>query len=269
MLFLWALAMILLIFIWVFFLPIFIVGFLLSIPFFVIALPVSLIVGSSIYLCFDHIKESSIRDIISSAPFHRWFGEIRVLVPEGNNLICCHPHGVICTMAIFGIHFKPQSTTLIAVTPVLFMVPVAGWIAKHLGAIPATNADIERALETTSVLLLPGGVPEIVSHEKGDMYTQRWGFLKFKKDIVVVHSNRQYYTLMPLPLYDIRMYIAKKYDIPIVFPWIFGWCGTWIPEPIPITPSVHMFNYDDDKSLEENRIEYFSHLTRIRGTGTA
>lgn len=260
MLFLWAIATIVLIFMWIFLLPIFIVGFVLSVPFFVVALPVSLAIGAGIYISFDHIKESTLREIVSSAPFEAWFGEISVPIPAGKHLICCHPHGMICTMALFGIHFQPKSKTLIAVAPVVFVVPIIGWIAKHLGAIPATYHDIRRALEHTSVILLPGGVPEIVSTERGLEYQQRWGFLKCRDTIVSVKGKESYYDMIPLPLYDLRLFIAKRYNIPIVFPWIFGWNGTWIPKPKAIKPTVQIFNYDNTKDLEQNRKAYFSML---------
>lgn len=258
MLFLWALVTIILIFMWIFLLPIFVVGFFLSIPFFVVALPVSLAIGAGIYISFDHIKESSLREIISSAPFEVWFGEIEVPIPAGNHLICCHPHGMICTMAIFGIHFQPKSKTLIAVAPVVFAVPVIGWIAKHLGAIPATHQDIQRALQHTSVILLPGGVPEIITTEKGLEYKHRWGFLKFGTSVVSVRGTETYYDIIPLPLYDLRLFIAKRYNIPIVFPWIFGWYGTWIPKPNPIKPTVRLFKYEKEEDLEVVRKRYYS-----------
>ncbi len=261
MLFLWAIAMIVLIFMWIFLLPIFVVGFLLSIPFFVVALPVSLAITGGIYVSFDHIKESTIRDIISSAPYEKWFGSIEINIPEGRHLVCCHPHGLICTMAVFGIHFQPKSKTLIAVAPILFAVPIIGWIAKHMGAIPATYEDIGKALQHTSVVLLPGGVPEIISTERQLQYTQRWGFLKCVQNtnfnIIRVEGKERYYEVIKLPLYELRMFIAKKYGVPIVFPWIFGWYGTWIPKPKPIKPTITVFEYDKTKTLEENRKKYF------------
>lgn len=264
MLFLWAIVTIVLIFMWIFLLPIFVVGFCLSIPFFVVALPLSLVVAAGIYISVDHIKESSLREILSSAPFEAWFGEIVVPIPKGNHLICCHPHGMICTMAVFGIHFQPKSKTLIAVAPVVFVVPIIGWIAKHLGAIPATYEDIGRALEHTSVILLPGGVPEIICTERGLQYTQRWGFLKCVQDnfkIICVRGHESYYDIIPLPLYDLRLFIAKKYNIPIVFPWIFGYCGTWIPKPKPIKPTITVYEYDKNKNVEENRKQYYEWIT--------
>lgn len=260
MLILWAVSIIFLLFAWIFFLPIFMLGFILSIPFFTIALPVSLCIGAGIFFAFDHIKESSIRDIISSAPYRLWFGDIRVPLPDGKFLICCHPHGVLCTAAIVGIHLKPNSKTLIAVAPIVFMVPVIGWIAKHLGAIPATYNDILKALKTTSVILLPGGVPEIVALERKQEYTRRYGFLKCadhaQVDILKIKTDT-HYELLPIPFYNFRMYIAKHYNIPITFPWVFGWYGTWLPQPKPIVPNILQFTYNKQDNLETNHRNYY------------
>ena len=262
MLFLWALLIVLLLFMWIFFLPIFLVGFFFSIPFFVVSLPISLMIAAGIYLSFGQIKESSLRDIIASCPFEKWFGPIDIPIVQERHLICCHPHGVVCTMALIGIHLRPKSKTLIAVAPIVFAVPVIGWVAKHLGAIPATYNDILTGLKTTSVILLPGGVPEIVAMEKGKQYMKRWGFLRCAKeakvDILAYIGKEQYYTLLPMPLYDLRMYIACRYNVPIVFPWIFGWYNTWIPKRNRIHTEVRRFHYQYEDTLEQNRLAYYT-----------
>ena len=265
MLFLWAICMTALIFMWVFFLPIFIVGFLVAIPFFTIALPISLAISAAIYLSYDQIKESSLRDIISSAPFEVWFQNIDInLDLTKNHLICCHPHGILCTAAVMGIHFKPKSKTLIAVAPIVFMVPIIGWIAKHLGAIPATYDAIIGGLKHTSVILLPGGVPEIICVEKEVHYTDRVGFLRCAKragvTIYAIVNEKKYYDLVPMPLYNLRLHIAKTYNIPIVFPWILGWYGTWLPKRFPIQPRWFEFQvYGEPKDLRE---EYYAKIRR-------
>lgn len=264
MLFLWAILISLLIFMWIFFLPIFVIGFTLAIPFFVVALPLSLLIAGGIYLSFDNIKESSLRDIVASAPFHRWFRRIHVpLDLSKHHLICCHPHGVLCTMAIVGIHLKPKSKTLIAVAPIVFTIPVIGWIAKHLGAIPATYKHIVSALQETSVILLPGGVPEIVSHEIKQSYTDRIGFLKCARqagvNIYSVIGKQRYYDLLRMPFHGIRMHIAKTYNLPAVFPWVFGWYGTWMPLRNPIEPTVKYFEMDRG-DIKETRKRYYARI---------
>lgn len=216
-------------------------------------------IATGVYFAVDQIKESTMRNIISSAPVQKWFGEVSVKIPEGNHLICCHPHGMICTTAIFGIHFRPGSKTLIAVAPIVFAVPIIGWICKHMGAIPATYKSIKKGLKTSPVILLPGGVPEIVT---ASHYKKRWGFLKISRDmnkqIVKVINDETYYNTVNMPLYDLRLYIAEKFNIPIVFPWLFGWYGTWIPLPNPINPHISIFKYNKQHDVEKNRQQYYS-----------
>ncbi len=273
MLFLWTCLICILVFMWIFLLPIFIIGFLFSIPFFVFALPVSLMIGGTIYLCYDHIKESSIRDIITNGMFEFaqfWFGPNTIVVPNKRALICCHPHGVLCTIALVGIHFRPKSKTLIAVAPLFFTVPVIGWLAKHLGAIPASYESIKKALQHTSVVLIPGGVPEIICLEQLEQYTKRWGFLKLAKEcmcpIVSICGKHNYYDLLPMPFYDLRKYLSNKIGIPIVFPWVFGWMGTWLPKRKPMEATVFEFEVGDD--IEESRKLYYERTATATGVSS-
>ena len=261
MLLLWALLASTLLFLWIFSLPLLMIGVLALVPFCLVLAPISIFITTIVYFYMHPIQESRIREVFASAPVEYWFGRVEVDIPKGNYLICCHPHGIICTVALFGIHFRPKSKTLIAVAPIVFAVPVIGWLAKHLGAIPATHFAIKKGLEHTSVILMPGGVPEIVTYEKNDHYIQRWGFLKCARDtgckILRITTNRRYYSSLLLPLYDFRLFIATKFNIPLVFPWVFGWYGTWIPKPLPIEPITKIYQYDSDATLEENRRAYY------------
>lgn len=261
MLLLWALGLSMLLFLWLFSLPILMIGVACLVPFCIVFAPISFAITLVVYYCVRPTNESSLREVLSAAPMEYWFGKIDVNIPDGNYLICCHPHGVICTVALFGIHFQPKSKTLVAVAPLLFAVPIVGWVAKHLGAIPATYKEITNALEYTSVILMPGGVPEIVTYERQLPYTHRWGFLKCARDtkrrILRIQSSTRYYDTVSLPLYEVRLFIAKRYNVPVVFPWVFGWRGTWIPKPLNICPNVKMFQYDISATLEQNRRAYY------------
>ena len=260
MLLLWALLSSTLLFLWIFALPILMVGVACMVPICLVFAPISMCITILVYYFVDPAKESSLREVLSAAPMEYWFGDIKVNVPEGNHLICCHPHGIVCTVAMFGIHFQPKSKTLVAVAPLLFAVPVVGWVAKHLGAIPATYTEIKKALKHTSVILMPGGVPEIVTYERKIPYVYRWGFLKCARDtdcrILQVSSDTRYYDTVSLPLYDLRLFIAKRYNIPMVFP--VGWFGTWIPKPLNIEPTITVFEYDKSATLDQNRRVYYS-----------
>ena len=61
-----------------------------------------------------------------------------------------------------------------------------------------------------------------------------------------------------MPLYDLRMYIACRYNVPIVFPWICGWYNTWIPKRRPIQSYVGLYKYRHSDTLEENRLAYYA-----------
>lgn len=254
-----------LIFMWVFLLPIFIIGFILAIPFFVTFLPLSLITGYYVYSSVGPMHSSKIRQVLSNDYTH-WFGKIDIdLINQKNKLICGHPHGIICTFLLFGLHFKPKSKTLVAVAPLLFMVPIIGWMARHLGAIPATYNDIKNALiGGSSVILFPGGVPEIIGHEKGQHYIRRQGFLKIARDtncdILAVYNKNNYYQQIVGPFYDLRMFIARRYNIPIVIPWLFGWYWTPLPKRIPIEPQSTLFEYNYKETLDINREKYYTNV---------
>jgi len=273
MLFLWACLICVLVFMWIFFLPIFVVGFLCSVPFFVFALPTSLVIGGTIYICYDHVKESTVRDIITSGMFEFsqfWFGKNCIDVPKKRALICCHPHGVLCTIALFGVHFRPKSKTLIAVAPLLFTVPVIGWLAKHLGAIPSSYESLKKALQHTSVVLIPGGVPEIVCLEEHEQYTKRWGFLRLAKEcacpIISVCGTYNYYDLIQLPFYNVRKYYSNRFGVPIVFPWVLGWMGTWLPKRRPMEATVFEFQVGED--IERSRQLYYERTATATGVSS-
>lgn len=254
-----------LIFSWVFFLPIFIIGFLFAIPFFLCTLPISIATSYYVYKLVGPIHESKIRTFISQ-DYTFWFGKINIdTINNEPKLICAHPHGIICTPLLFGLHFKPGSKTLIAVAPLLFMVPVIGWMIRHLGAIPATYNGIKKALtDGSSVILFPGGVPEIITYERHQHYTRRQGFLKIAKDtncdILSVYNIHEYYDTIEGPLYDLRLFIARTYNIPITIPWLFGWYWTPLPKRIPIEPKSTLFKYDYNETLILNRKKYFQNF---------
>ena len=113
--------------------------------------------------------------------------------------------------------FRPGSNTLFAVSKWLFAVPFIGWLARHLGCIPATYKSITKALETNTVILVPGGVPELVS---GEWYTRRHGFLKIAKQmdipIVPVLVDDYHYERLPFPLPYLQMYLARTFDLPVM-----------------------------------------------------
>lgn len=250
------------IFIWIYLLPILLVGFILCIPFFIVVTPLLMIISlTTIYMLKDEIiPHGLLREYVNNIPYKKWFGEIDTIESYPNpTLICSHPHGIICTGILFSAHFKPGSNTLFAVSKWLFTVPVIGWLARHLGCIPATYESISKALQTNTVILVPGGVPELVS---GTLYTRRHGFLKIAKrmgvSIVPVYTNTTFYDRLTCPLDTLCIYIAKTIDLPIMLP-VLGYYGTWLPKRKPIKLSIKStFKVQGD--IEKERLRYFEAL---------
>lgn len=261
--FYWSIA----IFLWVYLLPILFIGTIMCIPFFVVVTPLLLAIHASVmFLLKDElISEGTIRKIVNNIPYELWFGLIDEMdtLPTPH-LICFHPHGVLCTGILVAVHLRPESDTVFAVSKFLFTVPLIGWLAHRLGCIPATYEHIESALETNHVILVPGGVPELIS---GKEYRNRHGFLKIAKKLHVnikpVYSSTKFFDLIPCPFEGLRMYIAIHYGVPIMFP-ILGWYGTWLPKRKPIKMKFcDAFVVDQEKSIEANRVEYYRLIDKV------
>tara|TARA_B100001027_G_scaffold184817_1_gene136945 strand:- start:267 stop:998 length:732 start_codon:yes stop_codon:yes gene_type:complete len=237
----------------------------MCIPFFVVLTPLLLTISIvTIYYFKDQIiKENVLRQYVNNLPYEKWFGDIEnVPLPSFPSLICLHPHGIICTGILFSTHFRPQSCTVIAVSKWLFLIPFVGWVARHLGCIPATYHDILLALKTTSVILVPGGVPELVT---GKLYTKRYGFLKIAKKanvpILPVVVKEEYYNRIPCPFVSFREKIAIYVGLPIMLP-VIGYYGTWLPKRIPIQPKV-LEQIKIKDSIEAEHDQYFAELSKI------
>lgn len=228
-------------FVWAYSIPILIMFIVFGAP---IALPVfatALFISTSLQLFYkEPIPTSMIRTCLNEIDLTNWFGKIdRIDLPEKSHLICSHPHNVFCLGALLSIHFQPKSKTLIAVAPLIFHIPLLGWIAAQCGCIPSSKQSITNALDSRlSVILVVGGVPEVVSYERNEIYTNRHQFLKFDAPILPVVTTSKHYYVPKTPLYDLRMFIAENYSVPVIFPWVFGWRNTWLPERKPVTVKV-------------------------------
>ena len=127
-------------FVWAYSMQILLFLLLVGVPF---ALPmILLMLGVSHVLQLVYTKPiltSPIRTYLNNIDLTFWFGEIdRVPLPEKNHVIASHPHHVFCLAALLCIHFQPKSKTLIAVAPLIFHVPLVGWIAAQVGCIPSS-----------------------------------------------------------------------------------------------------------------------------------
>lgn len=244
------------IFIWMYLLPVLILGLILFFPVFIIITPV--------FLFFGLMQFYFNREYLSKINYEYWFGPYEIPTIQKRSLITLHPHGVICTAALVCIHFQPGSTTKFAVAPLLINMPIVGLFVEKLGCIPATKRDIMTALKTNSVILVPGGVPELVANQP---YTRRWGFLEISRkaevDIIQIVCNTSFYEIIDIPLKEFRIWFAKKYGIPIMFPPL-GWYGTWIPKPKKIKIETNVFKMNSE-SIESNRKRYYSILNTRNG----
>jgi hypothetical protein len=243
-------------FVWAYSIPIVFIMLIFGAP---IAIPLfacALFISTSLQLIYkEPISVSIIRTIMNNINLSYWFGKIdHVELPEKAHLICSHPHNVFCLGALLSVHFQPKSKTLIAVAPLIFHIPLLGWIAAQCGCIPSSKQSITNALDSRlSVILVVGGVPEVVSYERNELYTNRHQFLKFDYPILPVVTTSKHYYVPQAPLYDLRMFVAENYSVPIIFPWVFGWRNTWLPERKPVTVKV----LEVKKRTEE---EYFKEI---------
>ena len=243
-------------FIWAYSIPLILFLLCFGVP---VVLPMFLIGGILTY-CLQliyrkPITKSWVRTVFNRLDYSFWFYEIdKVCVPNDRNyLICSHPHNIFCLGILLSVHFTPKSRTLIAVAPLVFHIPLLGFLAAHLGCIPSSKTSIMEALKVSSVIIVPGGVPEILTFERNEIFTDRYGMFKLNAPILPVVTLTKHYYLLPAPLFELRMFIAKRYKIPIVFPWVFGYYGTWLPKRLPIRMKVL-----DVK--ERSRIEYFQEI---------
>lgn len=255
----WLIAILL----WVYLCPVLIVGTLVCLPYFLVVTPIMLGVSLlTVYLWHDTIiPTGALRDLVNTMPYTAWFGAIdTVPVPSRPHLITSHPHGFLCTGILFSTHFRPGSRTVFAVSPWIFAIPVVGWVAHHLGCIPANEGSIRRALKSHSVILVPGGVPELVAQAH---YTRRHGFLRIAQaanvSILPVVTRSVHFVGVAAPWLSTRQWVAKTYGVPLMIP-MLGWYGTWLPRRVPIRLDIKpVFSVRSD-DIEAERKRYYASL---------
>ena len=246
---------VIMLFLWLYSIPFILVSCCVWTPFLAVTLPFCYYVNSY----QDH--NPSFRDLVNGMPYSWWFGSIkRITVPETPCLITSHPHGIFCTGILVGCHLQPNSRTKFAVSPWLFCIPIVGMLATFMGCIPANEEAISNALKDSSVILVPGGVPELVTQT---LYTRRYGFLRIAKKcnvpIVPVVTGSKFYSTLPLPFKGLRTYIARHYGIPLMCPWVFGYMGTWVPKRVPVLlEQLEPINVEGD--IPDAHKVYFNHL---------
>lgn len=250
--------------IWIWSLPILMVAAFFMIPMACLSIVVLFILGTYFQYTSDGnpMVDHWLRRFISKIPWHEWFPCNQLKIDSG--IIAAHPHGILCCGTLAGIHFVPGSRTCMCIAPIVFYVPIIGIAARYLGCIPATKKSMSIALQQgLPVLVVPGGVPEIVIAERQDdcQRFKRHGFLRLAKDCkskvtaVFINGECSLYKMFRGPFLQARIWISWRLNIPLVFPIMLGWYGSWVPKRHPLHLSYkEILTYEPqtyDKELEK------------------
>lgn len=231
------------VFIWIWSLPLLLLSFVLLFPFALFFLPISFAISALVQKHCTVVTNSRLRSFVNSLDIAAWF-PCNTLHFSRQTVIAVHPHGLLCCGALAGIHFVPGSVTVLCVAPALFYIPVLGWVLHLLGCIPANYATMLKTLQHHhSLIVLPGGVPEIVLFEQQNdkALFPRYGFLKLAAatktpvTAVFVQGECSTFRLVPLPFCQLRQSVAWWTNIPLIFPLILGYWGTWLPKQRQLT----------------------------------
>lgn len=230
-------------FCWIWAIPLLFVGAICMIPMAVITLAICITV--TLYLQFTddgHIRvDHWLRTSMSSIPWHEWFPCNQLSFESG--VIAVHPHGVLCCGALVGVHLVPGSRTCMCIAPIVFYVPIIGWVARLLGCIPANKDHMLKALALGyPLIVVPGGVPEIVLAELGNDIKRfkRHGFLRVAQEanvpvhVVFVKGECSTFRMLRGPCHEARVWLSWCINVPCVFPVLLGWYGTWLPKRVPL-----------------------------------
>ena len=232
-----------LVFIWIWSLPLLLIGAILLFPLALFFLPISFGISFWVQKHCTVVTNSCLRSFVNSLGIAAWF-PCNTIHIRRQAVISVHPHGLLCCGALAGIHFVPGSTTIMCVAPALFYIPVIGWVLHLLGCIPADYTTMLKTLQLGhSIIVLPGGVPEIIllEQQNDQALFPRYGFLKLAAatktpvTAVFVHGECSTFQLIPLPCCKLRQSFAWWTNIPLIFPLILGYWGTWLPKQKELT----------------------------------
>ena len=234
--------------VWLVTLPLFVLGTLCMSPFFICALPLCWVISLIQQHQYWHGQQADncCWYIVSRIPWHLWFKSLTAdpLSIETPALICSHPHGWVCAGIMLGNHFHPKGPkTYFAVAPLLFWIPIFGWFLYSLRCIPATRRHIKQTLTHSSVILVPGGVPEIVCAESPIIrlfLEERYGFARLadttNTPLIAAWTEGELFTYerITLPFLEARIWLSHQLNLPFTFPYLWGWHGTWLPKPVKL-----------------------------------
>lgn len=222
------------------------------------------------WICGDHW----LRDIVSAIPWYEWFPCNTIHISNLPQVVCVHPHGFLSCGALAGIHFVPGNRTIFCVAPALFYIPIFGWCIRLLGCIPAKKDIMSRALKQGySILVVPGGVPEVVLSEKSEdtllFLNQRFGFVKVAMTHrvpllpVFVHGETALFETLRWPCFKLRVLLSYRTNIPFILPLFLGWYGTWLPKRKPLTLTAGDWVTTKGVPLVVCKRAYVKHLRQL------
>ena len=219
----------------------------------------------------------TLRQFISAVSWRDWFGASAVQEDFGNSIVCCHPHGLLSLGTLSMLHFVPGSRTVMAVTPLLFYIPLFGLLGPRLGLVPATKKGLLAVLKSDrTLLILPGGVPEIVCAEAEEctlFIKRRMGLFKLAFEagrdlqIVIVEGEERLFRPLKIPCLKHRIWLSWATNLPIMLPWFGGHYGTFIPRPIQLKARLLKLvevskceTFFDMKKCYEKRLQSYKKL---------
>ena len=198
------------------------------------------LVNSAVVFKEDH----TLRQLLSAVAWHDWFEACAVPSDFGESIVCVHPHGLLSLGTLSMLHFVPGSRTVLAVAPALFYIPIFGLLGPYLGLVPATKKGLQAVLKSErTLLILPGGVPEIVCAEAAEctlFIKRRMGLFKLAFEagrdlqIIILEGEEKLYRPLCLPSLKQRIWLSWATNLPFMLPWFGGYYGTFIPRPIPL-----------------------------------
>ena len=259
------------VFVWIWSLPLLILGAIFLSPVALMLLPVSFLISILVQRC-PTVTKSPLRSFVNELRLFEWFPCDTVQVQQ-QTVIAVHPHGLLCCGALAGIHFVPGSTTIMCVAPILFYIPILGWSLPLLGCIPADYSTMRKTLEMGhTIVVVPGGVPEIVLSEQGEdtaLYP-RYGFLKLATATgtsvmsVFVQGECSTFQLIPLPFRRLRAYLSWLTNIPLVLPLVRGHWGTWLPKQVTLRLKTRLMNTVPSRNAYQVRLTSMMKRTPLR-----
>lgn len=243
------------IFVWIFSLPLLAVMTFFFAP---IILPCTIVsfIFSVYTINLEPCTHSFLRDFIASFQLHNWF-PCNTIQFKQQRVVAIRPHGLLSCGAVAGVHFVEGSETIFCVAPILYFVPLLGHSLNLLGCIPATRASMKAALRLKhSLIVVPGGVPELVLSETNNdsEFYQRFGFLKLAKEFKVcvlsifINGETTTYSMIQLPFLRKRVQLSWFFNVPIMFPLLSGYYGTWLPKRVKLTLHKYLHKHDPTRS---------------------